>query len=289
MRVGVTAHNRTGPYFQAPSAPRLTAPALEAVGLSAQPFTALTMDLLRPSPKGKWHVPGQGLDLCSHVTRVYGYRPTTLPVQAVAVLAEYDFCSTCAHRVGLPGPAGVFYAAAGLIVAAADWVDALEQLASGMDWLDVARWTCRTPFGPPDPMPDLLAQLVGVRGWARHRVSAHRVWKSMQDRAEAALETARQAAGPPGLRVLAARARDLVAQDPETLAEMSAIQAIAGGGATFRDFSRPDLSRLALDAWLTAVAADGDTQGGTLLCMQRSKPATRTPQSGTSPCCRNVR
>lgn len=77
-----------------------------------------------------------------------------------------------------------------------------------------------------------------------------------------ALATARQAAGPPGLRVLAARARDLVARDPETLAEMSTVQAIAAGGATFRDFSRPDLSGLALDAWLTAVAVDGDARAG---------------------------
>ena len=227
MRVGVAVPTRTGPYFQAPSAPRLTAATLAAVGLPAQPFAALTMELLRPSPKGKWHVPGQGTDMCPHLTRVYGYRPANLPVQAVEVLGEYDFCSTCAHRVRLPGPAGVFYAAAGLIVAAARWVDEFEQLASGMDWLEVARWTCRTPFGPRDPMPDLLAQLAGARGWARHRVTAQGVWKALQDRTEAALAIARQAAGPPGLRVLAARARDLVARDPETLAEASAIQAIA--------------------------------------------------------------
>jgi hypothetical protein len=43
MRVGVTALNRAGPYFQAPAAPRLTAPALEAAGLSAHPLAALTM------------------------------------------------------------------------------------------------------------------------------------------------------------------------------------------------------------------------------------------------------
>ena len=262
MRVGVAVPTRTGPYFQAPSAPRLTASTLEAAGLSPQPLAALTMDLLRPSPKGKWHVPGSGTDWCPHLARVYGYRPTNLPVQAVAVLGEYDFCSTCAHRVRLPGQAGIFHAAAGLIVAAARWVYEFEQLASSMDWLEVARWTCRTPFGPPDPMPDLLADLAGARGWARHRGAARGVWKTLQDRAEAALAIARQAAGPPGLRVLAARARDLVARDPETLAEASTIQAIAGGGAVYRDFSRPDLCGLALNAWLTTVAVDGDARAG---------------------------
>jgi hypothetical protein len=97
------------------------------------------MELLRPNPKGKWHVLGPGTDMCPHLIRVCGYRPTSLPVQAVEVLGEYDFCSACAHRVRLPGPAGVFYAAAGL-VAAARWVAEFEQLATSMDWLEVARY-----------------------------------------------------------------------------------------------------------------------------------------------------
>jgi hypothetical protein len=262
MSLGVTKSTRSGPYFQARTVPRLTALALEAVGLSPRPFAALTMDVLRLSPKGKWHVPGQGLDRCSHLTRAYGYRPTRLPVQAVGVLGEYDFCSFCAHRVRLPGPAGVFYAVAGLIVAATQWVAEFEQSASSMDWLDVARWTCRTPFGPPDPMPERLAQMAGARGWARHRLSAQGIWNTLQDRTEAALAIARQAAGPPGLRVLAARARDLVARDPETMAEASAIQAIANTSTRFRDFGQPDLCKLALDSWLAAVAVDGDARAG---------------------------
>jgi hypothetical protein len=76
------------------------------------------------------------------------------------------------------------------------------------------------------------------------------------------LAIARQTAGPPGLRVLAARARDLVVRDPETLAEASAIQTIAGGSVARRDFSRPDLCGLALSAWLAAVAVDGDARAG---------------------------
>jgi hypothetical protein len=97
------------------------------------------MELLRPNPKGKWHLLGPGTDMCPHMIRVCGYRPTSLPGQAVEVLGEYDFGSACAHRVRLPGPAGVFYAAAGL-VAAPRWVAEFEQLATSMDWLEVARY-----------------------------------------------------------------------------------------------------------------------------------------------------
>jgi hypothetical protein len=77
-------------------------------------------------------------------------------------------------------------------------------------------------------MPDLLARLSGARGWARHRITAGGVWKTLRDRADAAWEQARQAAGPPGFRALAARARDLVSRDPPTRAEAALIEAIAG-------------------------------------------------------------
>jgi hypothetical protein len=130
------------------------------------------LGVLRTSPKGKWHVSGPDTDRCPYVARVFGYHPADLPTQPVAVLGEYDWCSHCVHRVGLPGPAGTLYTVAGPIVAAAEWVTALEEQAPGMDWLEVARWTCRTPFGAPDPMPDLLAGLSGARGWARHRNTA---------------------------------------------------------------------------------------------------------------------
>src|SRR5205807_1363155 len=145
----------------------ITFEALEAVGLSTQPLADLTMQVLRTSPKGKWHVPGTDADRCPYVARVYGCQRSDLPTQPVPVLGEYDWCSHCIHRVGLPGPAGAFYTVAGLIVAAAGWVTALEEHAPGMEWLDLARWTCRTPFGPPDPMPDLLAGLAGIRDWSR--------------------------------------------------------------------------------------------------------------------------
>src|SRR5947207_15430143 len=117
------------------------------------------MDLVRTSPKGKWHVPGAGLDRCPQLTRAYGYDAKPLPVESVRVLGDYDFCARCAHRAGPPGPAGVLFAACGLVLAAAAWVADLEAAAGRMDWLEVARWGCQTPFGPPDPMPDLLARL----------------------------------------------------------------------------------------------------------------------------------
>jgi hypothetical protein len=260
MRADTTVVSRPGPYFHAPVAAAITTGALEAVGLSAQPFADLTMDVLRTSAKGKWHVPGPDADCCPYIARAYGYHRTDLPTQPVPVLGEYDWCRHCIRRVGLPGPAGVFYTVAGLIVAAAGWVAAVEEQAPGMDWLDVARWTCRTPFGPPDPMPDLLAGLSGARGWARHRLTAQGLWQTLRRRTDAAMTLARQAAGPPGLRVVAARARDLVAGDPQTQAEAATLHAIAAGPFAIRDWSRPDAGGIALDVWLAAIAQDGDAE-----------------------------
>jgi hypothetical protein len=229
------------------------------VGLSAQPFVTMTMEVVRASPKGKWHVPSD-IGRCSHLTRAYGYHPTPLPVQTVSVLGDYDFCSSCLHRVAVPGQAGVLHRVAGLIVAAAAWVTELERLAPGMDWLQVARWSSHTPFDPTDPLPELLAGLVGARGFGRHRAQAQAVWRELRVRTEAALSTAHQAAGPPGLRALAARARDLLLADTDTMSEAYAIEAIAGGAR--HTLYQPDPGREALDAWLTAVAADGDTSAG---------------------------
>src|SRR6266545_2248654 len=221
MGVAVAGPARTGPYFAAPTAPTLTAEALARVGLSAQPFAALTIDVVRTSPKGKWHVPGEGLNRCQHLTRAYGYHATAraLPVQPVSVLGDYDFCRWCAHRVTPPGPVAVLYAAARWIVAASAWVADLETRAPGMDWLDVARWSARTPF-EPDPVTDLLAGLAGARGWAR----------------------------------------DLLSADAGTRCEAHLIEAI--GGVDRRDIWRPDLFAQALDAWLSALAADGDARTG---------------------------
>lgn len=262
MGVAVAGPASPGPYFEAPTAPTVTGEALARAGLSAQPFAALTIEVVRTSPKGKWHVPGAGHDRCHHLTRAYGYHttPATLPVQPVSVLGDYDFCRWCAHRVALPGPAAELYAAARWIVAASAWVDELETQAPGMDWLGVARWTARTPFGPLDPVADLLSRLAGAQGWARHRLAAQGVWKTLRERADAAFATARQSAGPPGLRALAARARDLLATDTDTRAEAHTIEAI--GGVNRRDIWRPDLLAQALDAWLSALAADGDPRAG---------------------------
>jgi|GEM_PF-6367467 len=260
MSMGTLRSRQVGPYFHPPVAPALTEQALAAAGLPATPFAALTMQLVRTSPKGKWHVPGQGGQRCPHLNRSFGYGPTELPLQAVSVLGDYEFCSSCAHAVGLPGPAGVLYTAAGVVVAAAAWVTELEQLAPRMDWLDVARWSCQTPFGPPDPMPGLLGQLSGARGFARHRLTTQGAWSILRERSIAALAAARQAAGPPGLRALAARARSLVSADHNTRSEAYAVEAIGGGAR--RASYQPDLWSDAVDAWLAALAADGDTRAG---------------------------
>ncbi|HEX8631611.1 MAG TPA: hypothetical protein VF755_25925, partial [Catenuloplanes sp.] len=260
MAVTTIGAGRVGPVFCPPAAPRLTEAALTAAGLPTHPYTSMHVELVRASQNGKWHVPGTSTHRCTHVTRRFGYQPGTLPVQRVSVLGDHDLCSACAHQVRLPGPAGILHVAAGLIVAAAQWVTELEDLAAGMGWLDVARWSQQTPFGPPDPMPDLLAQLKGARGFAAHRAAALTAWGQLRHRTDTALAVARQAAGPPGLRVLAARARDLLLRDRDTLAEAHTLEAIAGGPR--RRYFEPDLAQQALDAWLTAVAADGDTNAG---------------------------
>jgi hypothetical protein len=238
----------------------VTAESLAAVGLPAQALDGLTFDAVRTSAKGKWHVAGDGVDRCQHLSRAYGYGGGGLPVQAVSVLGEYDWCSTCAHRVGLPGPAGVFLTAAGVIVAAARWVQDLERCAADMDWLAVSRWSSRTPFDVPDRVAALLHRLAGVRGWAKHRMAAQVVWRRLAERSEAAMARARQAAGPPGLRALAARARDVVYRDVDTRGEAAALDAVAGYG--HRQLYRPDLCAVAFDAWVAAVAADGDPRAG---------------------------
>jgi hypothetical protein len=112
--VAVDSTARRGPYFDGPTAATVTAQALTRAGLAAQPFADLTIDVIRTSPKGKWHVPGDGLDRCQTLTRAYGYQPRTteLPVQAVSLLGEYDFCRWCAHRVTPPDPGGLLYTAA---------------------------------------------------------------------------------------------------------------------------------------------------------------------------------
>ncbi|RSM44741.1 hypothetical protein DMB66_52015 [Actinoplanes sp. ATCC 53533] len=268
------ASARTAAAFHSPVAPLLTEATLAAAGLPLQPFDGMQVELVRASAKGKWHVPGTDASRCSHVSRAFGYRPASLPVQKISVLGEHDLCSSCASQVRLPGAAGVLHVAAGLIVAACQWVTELERLAPAMGWLDVARWSRQTPFGPPDPMPALLAELKGARGFACHRGTALAAWGRLRQRRDAALAAwgrlrqrrdaalavAQQSAGPPGLRVLAARARDLLLGDRDTLSEAHALDAIAGGGR--RMIYEPGLAPLAFDAWLRAVAADGDLGAG---------------------------
>lgn len=260
MGQAVSVSERVSPAFCAPAVPLLTEASLRAAGLPVEPFAGMHVKLVRTSLKGKWHVPGTDASRCSHVSRAFGYRPASLPVELVSVLGELDLYSSCVRHVRLSGAVGVLHVAAGLIVAAGLWVAELERLASSMGWLDVARWSRQTPFGPPDPMPGLLAGLKGARGFAGHRGAALAAWGRLRQRCDAALSVARQAAGPPGLRVVAARARDLLLGDRDTRGEAHVLEAIAGGAR--RMLYEPDMARQAFDAWLRAVAADGDLRAG---------------------------
>src|SRR5262249_36730475 len=106
--VAVDSTARRGPYFDGPTAATVTAQALTRVGLAAQPFADLTIDVIRTSPQGEWHVPGTGLERGQALTRAYGCQPRTaeVPVQAVSLLGAYDFCRWCAHRVTHPARVG---------------------------------------------------------------------------------------------------------------------------------------------------------------------------------------
>lgn len=132
MAVATIGSARVAPVFTPPTVPRLTEESLAAAGLASEPYTRMHLDLVRANSKGKWHAPGTRTDRCTHVTRMFGYQPTALPVQKVSVLGDHDLCSACARQVRLPGPAGVLHEAAGLIVAAAAWVTELERLAPAM-------------------------------------------------------------------------------------------------------------------------------------------------------------
>ncbi|WP_433221438.1 hypothetical protein ACQP00_20640 [Dactylosporangium sp. CS-047395] len=182
-----------------------------------------------------------------HVIRGLAHLPADLPVQQVSVLGEHDVCSACAHQIWVRGPAGALHVAAGLTVAAAQWVAEFERLAPSMGWLDVARWSRQTPFGSPDPMTDPMTDLLSGL-LAVHRSAVAAAWDGLRRRVAAAMAVARQAAGPPGLRVMAARARDLLLHDRATLMEAHVLEAIRGGAR--RILHEPQLPRHALDAWL---------------------------------------
>jgi hypothetical protein len=55
--------------------PAATAESLAAVGVAPEPLAESTLDVVRTGAKGKWHVPGDGLDRCQHLSRAYGYQP----------------------------------------------------------------------------------------------------------------------------------------------------------------------------------------------------------------------
>jgi hypothetical protein len=49
----------------------------------------------------------------------------------------------------VPGPEGTYVSVVSWILAAQDWVTALELTAPSADWLACARWTASTPFTEP--------------------------------------------------------------------------------------------------------------------------------------------
>lgn len=250
-------------YFDQVSAAAVTADSLAAVGLPVAPLAELTVDVVRVSPTGKWHVPGSSWhDRCTHLSRTYGYGSggQDLPVQTLPLLGSFDLCGRCSHRFGPPGAAGVYWRAAGVVQRAAVWVADLEARAAGMDWLAYSRSTASTPFGPPDPVVALLGELKGVRGWAAVRGQVQTVWTRLQQRADTAWQVARQAAGPPGTRARAARARDVVGQDRRTREEAELVEAIAG--AHRYRYPTPHTWTAAAQAWLGTVAVTGDPAAG---------------------------
>lgn len=253
-------------YAFHPSRTRLlTAERMRTVGLDLGKLEELSVELLRLSATGKWHVADAGGDYrtgCQHLDRLrYNAasreRATT---QKVPLLGNYDLCSGCAHRFGLRGPAGLYFRAAGLIDQAHTWVEELEKGAGRFDWLAYSRWTSCTPFGEPDQLAALLAGLTGARGWAKPRERARTVWVGLRDRAEAAWQSARQAAGPPGFRTRAATVRDSLSRDRQILTEASSLNGVAGyalyGGVA------PDPWTYGSHAWLRAVAADANPAAG---------------------------
>jgi hypothetical protein len=247
-------------YFEVSGAWTPTARMLEEAGLPSERLARVLVNLVRLSQTGKWHVApvtDRAWARCSHLSRAV-YDGRALPVQRVSLLGGYDLCGVCAARLEVPGPAGAYLAVSRLIVAAGAWVDALEKAAPAADWLAYARWTALTPFSRSAVMPALIAALKGARGWTDCRAAAQTAWQRLRQRADAGWETARQAAGPPGLRVHAARARDRAGADRVTREESQLIAAIATRPDPWQYSICPDPWDAASSAWLAAVSADGD-------------------------------
>jgi hypothetical protein len=156
----------------------------------------------------------------------------------------------------LDGPTGEH--GRGLKVVAGQWVAALEDAAPSADWLDYARWTARTPFTEPGAIPALINALPSVPTWAPTRAAVEAAWDRLFSRAMAGSKRARQAAGPPGYRAVAAAACALAWADPDTRLESQLLAAVTAGPLPLPGWLRHPW-QAASRAWLDAVALDADT------------------------------
>jgi hypothetical protein len=249
-----------GCLFEVPAGRPVTAADLQSAGLPWQPLAAVWLGLARVKRTGRWHLAPGGatgtMVTCPRLRQAVR-RNRALEQRDVGLLDGMALCGWCAARLAVPGPAGAYVALARQILAAAEWVAALEAAPLPADWLDYARWNARTPFAEPGPVSALIGELPASEPWAACRAAAEATWDRLHQRAEAGWKRVRHAAGPPGFRAVAACACAFVGASPETQHESHLLTAVSAGQLE-RGASSPDPWTGAGAAWLDAVAQDAD-------------------------------
>jgi hypothetical protein len=258
-----------GPFFEVLPGWLPTAQQLQEAGLPGGPLAAVTLDVARISPAGKWHPvsPGATPAGCVRVRRAVADGRALTRRQA-GLLAGLEVCRACAAQVRLRGRAGAYLDLARHIIAARAWTQALEQAAPSADWPAFLRWTARTPFTDENVLA-LIEALSGDPCWEPARRAGATVWQELWDRADTAQERARVAAGPPGLRAHAAAACALVAAQQDTIMENEIIGAISSSKLQWRNVPVPNR------AWGVASRAWAET-----ICLDVDPAAARTALTG---------
>jgi len=248
-----------GPYFEVLSGWLPSAQQLQDAGLPDAPLAAVKLDVARIRPGGKWHPvsPGATLAGCVRVRRaVADGRPLTR--RQAGLLAGLELCRACTTQVRPHGRAAAYLDLARHIITARAWTQALEQAAPSADWPACLRWTARTPFTDENVLA-LIEALGGDPGWEPARQAGAAAWQQLRDRADAAQEWARVAAGPPGLRVHAAVACALVAAQQDTVMENELIGAISSSKLPWRSVPVPNQAwGAASRAWAETICLDAD-------------------------------
>ncbi len=257
---------------------------LTAAGLRWQPLADVRLTLVQFGRAGLWHLaPGTDPASCDHQ---HAHVPPVCPASRAAIIGEQAcararraaargqapkvrqaglldgdrLCPGCLAGLTVPGPEGAYLALAWQILAAQDWVTALEHAAPSADWLACCRWAARHPFTGPHPVDALLAIMPSDPLWADCAAAAETAWEEICERDIEAHQRARQVAGSPGYRAIAACARSLVAAGLATRSESRSVAAIAGQARSYDDAMRP--WAIASDAWLAATCQDGDPAAG---------------------------